>query len=85
MLVEIELSEQDEKNIKGQLFFATADEFSEEKSFKFDVIDGKLLIPLGSSPYWLKSDQINKLRLDIDGLGMTKFKVKSLQMYKLVE
>lgn len=82
-LIDIEISGSTTGSIRGQVFFAEEGNFSEERSFKFDLHNGAVLLPLGSSPYWLNQN-ITKFRLDLDGLGRAKFKVKSVQFYNLV-
>lgn len=66
----------------GQIFWGVDGEYYEEKSFTFNAVSGELLIPIGSSPDWLRGSN-NSLRLDIDGVD--KFKVDSIKLLRLID
>ena len=58
-----------------QVFWANEGEgFTEDRSFIFMGNNGELLIPLGTSPSWMLSNTINRIRFDfpatMDGKAM---------------
>jgi hypothetical protein len=67
LLISLECHQKNNPLFRGEVFWADHDnKFSDDRSFNFNIKSGKLLIPLGSHPDWLKSTQIKRLRFDID-------------------
>ncbi|WP_123042247.1 hypothetical protein [Cohnella candidum] len=70
----------------GQLYWSLDGEsFREDRSVVFRANDGKVLIPLGSSPSWLLSRHITGLRLDIDRFEGRQIQLNNIAFYKLVK
>jgi len=83
--ITIKFKEHNNNQFRGQVFWAEPKEnFSEEKSFRFNVKEGTILIPLGSNPYWLKSRRIGKFRFDIDNYD-GEFMINSITFLKLIK
>jgi hypothetical protein len=82
--IEIETKNNKTASFRGE-FFWTSDNFTANKSFAFNVVNGVLLIPLGSSPDWIKSDNISEIRFDVDNFDGDEFRIKSLSFLKLVK
>lgn len=65
--IEIKTKEGNDRQFRGQIFWQESGEaFSEEKSFRFNVKEGTLLVPLGSHPQWLNGKNIERIRFDFD-------------------
>jgi hypothetical protein len=53
-------------SFEARLYWADDyDKFSEEKSFVFKICNGSMLVPVGSSPFWLQSKKIKNIKLSL--------------------
>lgn len=73
------------KKFNGQLFWMNVGEsFSEENSIRYVGREGNLIIPVSKNLNWLKSDQIENIRLDFDGLNKEqKIEVEKIEFFYL--
>jgi hypothetical protein len=67
------------------LWAARGQEFSDDRSVRFAVKSGDFLIPMGSDPRWLKSNQIERIQIEIPENSENRLIVTGLRAEKLVE
>jgi hypothetical protein len=86
ILINIEFNKEYNDNLRGQIFWSGPSEnFKESNSFKYDIKENQLLIPLGSHPHWNKNN-ITKIRFDIDNFPSgLEFKISSVELINLVQ
>ncbi|WP_141336629.1 hypothetical protein [Paenibacillus sp. tmac-D7] len=79
----IELQEQDQQGFRFQVYWDQDGIIREQNSFYFNGNEGTFLLPMGSDPSWLLNENINYIRLDVDGLK-EPFKIKNIKYLKLI-
>lgn len=74
------------QDFRGQLFWKQDghDEYSEDRSFQFDLREGTIILPLGSHPAWLTAEGITHIRFDIDGYNDTLL-ITKVELRKLIK
>lgn len=82
--IEFETRPLDDARFRCQFFWASQGEgFYEDCSLTFDVLGRTLFIPLGFYPQWLKSRNIDNIRLDIDNyIGEIKISALTFMSFR---
>jgi hypothetical protein len=72
---------------RAQVFFGTASEpFREEHSFRMHTRPGRLLVPMGSHPEWLRGEAIERIRFDLDEATKCRtFRIADARLVRLVK